>query len=114
MTKEITKKPSKKEYRIATLLILFLIYLQVMDLVFTRIGLHLYGIDAEGNPIVKYLVSHLGIDFGLISVKLVAILLLMWFLTNVTRVYSRRLVVILVFLSIIYSFALYTWIVLLF
>ncbi len=50
-----------------------LIILQILDGIFTGIGVNQFGIDAEGNPFIHSLMSHIGYIPALIASKSVAI-----------------------------------------
>lgn len=55
-----------------------LLFLQLLDGLFTYIGIGRYGIEAEGNPIIKYLIFHFGSVSALFTVKLIACLAIMF------------------------------------
>lgn len=51
---------------------LLLILLQVLDALLTFKGVHLFGLDAEGNPILRHLFDVVGPLYTLILAKIVA------------------------------------------
>jgi len=60
--------------KLSSKLAVFLITLQVADATLTGFGVNTFGIGAEGNPLVKYVMVELGVIPGLILVKMFAIL----------------------------------------
>lgn len=50
-----------------------MVVLQVLDGVLTGIGVHSFGLHAEGNPILRSLMASMGSLPALITVKLVAV-----------------------------------------
>jgi hypothetical protein len=50
-----------------------LVALQIADLVLTAVGVSLFGVNAEGNPLIRGLMQHMGILPALVIVKSVAI-----------------------------------------
>lgn len=57
------------------ILVALCILLQILDGIFTGYGIFnsSFGIDAEGNPLVKYVINSIGVVPGLILVKSFAI-----------------------------------------
>ena len=67
------------------LLIIVLFLLQIADGALTAAGIRLYGtVDVEGNPLVKYLMIHIGPIVGLFLAKSIACILI-GFVYNVVR-----------------------------
>jgi hypothetical protein len=62
-----------------------LILLQVADGTLTYWGVNAAGLSAEGNPIVKFVMEHFGIESGLLLVKSMASLAVC-FLTQINAV----------------------------
>jgi len=80
----------------------FLILLQVLDGVLTGIGVYHFGTDAEGNPLLHYLMHSLGYIPALAITKSVAIaiILVLCFLSTVVEWLTKALkVVILIYLG---------------
>ena len=55
-------------------LVIGAIIVQILDGILTYIGVTRFGELAEGNPLVKYLIVNLGVVFGLLLPKSIAIL----------------------------------------
>lgn len=53
---------------------IILFVLQILDALLTYIGVINFGIEAEGNPIVKRAIITFGAEFGLIFVKLLSLI----------------------------------------
>ena len=51
----------------------FLCFLQILDGILTGLGMHHFGLDAEGNILLRFLMSQLGYIPALILAKSVAI-----------------------------------------
>ena len=55
------------------LAVLVFVVVQCLDGVFTYLGLHIWGISIEANPLVSSAVSFAGVGPGLAAAKLVAV-----------------------------------------
>lgn len=66
------------------ILVLLCILLQILDGIFTGYGIFnsSLGVDAEGNPLVKYFINCLGVVPGLILVKSFAIAAVLYMQKN--------------------------------
>lgn len=53
---------------------LILFTLQILDALLTYIGIINFGIEIEGNPIVRRSIELFGLELGLISIKLLCII----------------------------------------
>lgn len=68
-------------FTILTVLCILNIVLQALDGVLTYIGVSLYSSGIEGNPVVKFVIENMGIGVGLVTVKTIAIGLLVFIIT---------------------------------
>jgi len=95
------------------IIILLLIFSQLFDGIFTYMGVRIGGLDVEGNPIVKYLMTNLGAAGGLILIKILAISMLSYLYT-VSHRYDKKFSIVLMFIFVIYLVVLILWFRLLF
>ena len=91
------------------LLVLFCCILQVCDGILTGYGVtnSAVGTEAEGNPIVKFMMDFLGVFGGLSLVKLLAILVIVY----LYRIQTPTAVF--VAISTIYFFVCISWVIIL-
>lgn len=82
---------------------ILLILLQAADAILTAWGVNTFGIHAEGNPIVRFFISLLGVECGLAFVKAFAIIAI-YFLAKV------RATNVLLFLSGLYTSVVLMWV----
>lgn len=83
---------------------IFLISLQIADAVLTCWGVNTFGIRAEGNPIIRYLISLIGVELALTLAKIVAVVCI-YFLAKV------KANNILLFLSGLYTSVVLMWLI---
>ena len=83
---ESQKKSSKTSFflKYTNFFVFFLICLQVLDGVFTYVGINNYGNEIEGNPLIQKLILSNGPSLGLFFAKLFTVLaiLFLWKLRN--------------------------------
>lgn len=79
MTTNLKQYRVKKVKNLLSKLILLCVVLQILDGTLTAIGLSIFpeGIDAEGNPLVKWIMVQIGIIPGLLILKSIAVLILL-------------------------------------
>lgn len=93
---------------------LFILYIfQLLDIVLTYFGLHIYGVEAEGNPLVKYIIYNTNILVGLLLIKIPAILLIFYILKYLEKLYTNRLFYFVILLNLIYFISTLMWLYLL-
>jgi hypothetical protein len=82
----------------------YLILLQFLDGIFTWWGVTClgHGTDAEGNPVVKYVMDSLGVEPGLLLVKGLAILIICFLF----KYWSTRIMTL---IGLIYSIVVGIW-----
>lgn len=68
-------------------LILFLLnsILQLLDGLLTYIGVTLFGSEAEGNYLIRYLIETIGLELGLIIPKITAIALIYFLYRQINK-----------------------------
>jgi len=84
-----------------------LIFLQFLDGLFTYIGVKRFGVEAEGNPIIKWLIETLGLECGLLGVKLAACIIIVCMVRYCQSKTTSNLLKLLIFL---YSNVVFLWI----
>lgn len=86
-------------------LIFVCILLQVLDGLFTGYGIFnsKLGVDAEGNPLVKYVISLIGVVPALVLIKSLAIVVILH-MRKLKNCFST-----LVFIASLYTFVVATW-----
>lgn len=77
---------SSEQSRSALLLGLSLIILQILDGLFTAIGVNRYGVAVEGNPIIRTLMDQFGAFPALAIIKIVAVLLVIFVTLQATKI----------------------------
>lgn len=80
--------------------------LQILDGTLTYMGVTWFSLDAEGNPLIKYIMETLGIICGLVVVKLGAIGII-YYLKNIC---TKPVLVSLMLLSVVYSNVVALWV----
>ena len=71
-------KPSRQQTTFGRLVLALFLLVQCLDGILTYVGVTVFGIGVEGNPIILALMTHLGQGLGLLSAKLVAGALGIW------------------------------------
>lgn len=88
----------KKNYILASILSVF----QILDGTFTHMGVSRYGVEAEGNPIIKYLIEKFGATNSLFVVKFLCVVMIIFlckkYVNSIEQVWLFRSLSILVFL----------------
>lgn len=90
--------------RLAYLLALF----QLQDGFTTWLGVTRFGVAAEGNPLIVFLLNSIGTQWGLILPKTLGIFLI-FIMYRLGKAQPKLLVPILVFLNLLYFYAALTW-----
>jgi len=91
---------------------ILLFLLQIFDGWFTYLGVKKFGtIDIEGNPIVHYVMMHMGPTWGLLFIKSVACLLILFLFVETckNKTYLKMYPKCLDFLVFIYVVVVWTW-----
>jgi len=93
------------------LLAILLICLQILDFVYTYIGITHFGVDAEGNPLIQYLVSRLGVIIGLGFPKVLGISIVIYIYRSLLEAVklNRYILSLLVFVTLIYVIGMLEW-----
>lgn len=89
-----------------------LFILQIFDGLYTYLGVQKFGtIDVEGNPIVHYAMTHLGVAGGLLLIKAIACLFIaiLYYETWKDRVHVKLFPRCLDFFIMLYSVVVWTW-----
>lgn len=60
------------------LVILYSIIAHILDAVITAQGVFAYGLDIELNPIAKFFMANLGVQHGLLVLKLIGLPIAIW------------------------------------
>jgi hypothetical protein len=81
-------------------------FLQICDGVLTYVGVNAFGSMAEGNPLILFLMYYVGIESALILIKTVSCLLIVL----LTRLKSKQVFYILIFVNFIYFNVVLLWI----
>ena len=63
---------SQRRSRFGDLALVAFLLAQCLDGVFTYVGVNVYGVGVEGNPIVASLMTYLGLGPGLLGAKTIA------------------------------------------
>ena len=105
--------PSKKQQRIFVLLCLLLVLFQFQDGYWTYLGVSRFGIDAEGNPLIKWLLVEFGVVFGLMLPKLLAFVFI-WFIYTAKTCFLNSTMIALVFVDLFYLWSAIRWYLILF
>lgn len=94
---------------IANSMLLFLVIFQILDGIFTYIGVSNYGTMIEGNLFVKTIMEIFGVVFGLVLVKSISIFF-MYFIYEMCKISVRMSVLfVLSLLNVFYFFVIFTW-----
>lgn len=97
----------------AGLVILFIF--QLLDGYLTYLGVTEYNtLDIEGNLLIRYLMSHLGVEGGLIFAKALACLIIFIMYNNIQDFKSKWFLSVLCFVLLFYLAAIVLWVLLLF
>lgn len=64
-------QPSDKNFFNSFVFFIFVVF-QILDGVFTYVGINIFSIEIEGNFLIKLIISLMGVGWGLIVPKLVA------------------------------------------
>jgi hypothetical protein len=79
--------------------------LQVLDGLYTYIGIRLFGSVIEGNPIIRFAVNLAGAELALISIKFAACLMISY----ISRVKSNQVFYMLIFVNFVYLNVVALW-----
>ena len=99
-------------------IIVQLILLQFADGYLTYLGVSQHGPDIEGNPIIKFMIIHMGTIPALVTAKGLCILLCLWFLKGSTldsldKAQSKFLIGVLGFVYLFYLIVIVAWLIIL-
>jgi len=95
--------------RIANILLIILFILQFFDGYFTYIGVSHYGIELEGNPLMRQMIDVFGVPFGLILAKSVGIIFI-YLMYETCKQYISTIMMIMFFaLTSFYMLVVITW-----
>jgi hypothetical protein len=70
---EFAKSPAAAGHRFGNAVVLSFVCVQWLDGVFTYLGVRIWGLPIEANPILSSAVAHAGLAPGLAAAKLIAI-----------------------------------------
>jgi hypothetical protein len=91
-------------------LILLLILFQFQDAFCTYLGIRAYGLEIEGNPLIRFLIGLIGLKMGLIIPKVIGIILLsLVYKTSINRKPGNVIFGMVVFLNLFYMWAAANW-----
>lgn len=106
-------KPTNKQINFLCANLALLYLLQIADTVLTIWGVSIYGMAAEGNPIIKYLMVNYGILRGLLLVKVPALIFISILIIYATELYTKSLKNIVILLNIVYFVVSIMWLIVL-
>ena len=69
------RKPAQQQSLFGDLVLIAFLLVQCFDGVFTYVGVSVFGLGIEANPIIAGLMTHLGHGPGLLSAKMMAVTL---------------------------------------
>jgi hypothetical protein len=103
------RKPTNKQLVLFSINLIILYFLQIIDTGLTIWGVSVYGIEAEGNPLIKYLMVNFGAIKGLLLVKIPALILIHFLLIRADKIYTTNIKNIIISINLLYLIAALMW-----